>query len=217
MVELDDIDVRKVVLAEITEGSKFRIGVVDSLDEGVFVRGAPPGLINVLAHHVIEPQERVLLDPRHEHVTCLLDGGVKRDGKRKLLGFVCKTLDHRDDSTGGDGKVARTNAGALGGIEFAEGTKRGVIVHERLALPHEYHARNTCIEIVANVHDLLVDLAGGEGAGKTRGARGAKGAPHGAACLGGSTHGKLVARGHSYAFHADPVGEAQKVLATAVV
>lgn len=193
VIELDDVDVRKIVLAEVAKGSELGVGIVDALDECVLVRGAPSGLVNVLAHHVIEAKKRVLLDTGHEHVTRLLDGGVKRDCKGELLGLVGESLDHRDDATGGDGEVSRTNAGTLGGVELAKGAKCRVIVHERLALPHENDARDARVEVVADVHDLLVDLARGEGAGEARGARRAKGAAHGATGLGGRADRELVA------------------------
>ena len=66
------------------------------------------------------------------------------------------------------------------------------------------------------MHDLLIDLRSGKGAGKPRGARGAEGASHGAAGLCRGADGEPAARGHAHAFDRYAVRESEKVLPAAV-
>lgn len=203
-------------LAEVAEGLELGVGVVDASDERVLVGGTAARLGDVLAHDVVEVDEGVLAHARHEGVSRPLDSGVEGDGERKLLGLVGKAHDLRDDAAGGDREVTRAYARALGRVEPAQGSEGLVVVEEGLALPHEDHARDARVEVVAHVHDLLVDLCGGERAREAGRPRGAEGAAHGAARLRGGADRKAVPGRHAYALDAHAVGEAQQVLATSV-
>ena len=141
---------------------------------------------------------------------------MQGDGQRELLRLLGKADDVGDDAAGGDREVTGANAAAVRVVELAQGAQRGVVVHERLALAHKDDAGHAGVEVIAHVHDLLVDLCGREGARKASGTGGAEGAAHGAAGLGAGTHGKAVLGGHADALDGDTIGVAQQVLAAAV-
>ncbi len=149
-------------LAEVAERLKLALCVVDTTDEGVLVRGAPTGLVHVLAHSAVEVHEGVLPNAWHEGVSRPLHGRVKGDGQRELLGLVGEPHDLGDDAAGGHREVPRPDARAVRCVEAPQGRERGVVVQERLALAHEDHARDTHVEVIPHVHDLLVDLGGRE-------------------------------------------------------
>ena len=161
--------------------------------------------------------EGVLLDARHENVARALIGGVKRDGERKLLGLIGKTLNHGDNAAGGHREVARANPRTFRRVEAPQRGERSIVVHHGLALPHHHNAGNTRVEVITHVHDLLVDLASGQRAGKARGAGCAERTAHGTACLRGHAHGKAVLRGHANALNGNSVREAKQVLAATVL
>ena len=64
-------------LAEVAEGLELRLGVIHAADEGVLVGRPATRLGDILTHDVVEVQEGVLTDARHELVPGLLDRGVE--------------------------------------------------------------------------------------------------------------------------------------------
>lgn len=54
LVELNEVHVCERSLAEVAQCLKLALRVVDAPNQGVFIRGSPPGLVDVLAHDVIE-------------------------------------------------------------------------------------------------------------------------------------------------------------------
>ena len=77
---------RKIVSAKITKGSNLVVTIVNAPDEGKLIAWTPSGLVDVFVHDVIEVDERILLNTRHEHVSGPLHGRVKRYGEGKLRG-----------------------------------------------------------------------------------------------------------------------------------
>ena len=207
---------RQCALAEVAQCVELLARVVDATDERVLVGGTATGLVHVLAHGVVQVDQGVLLDARHERVASGLHCGVQGDGQRELLRLLGKADDVGDDAAGGDREVTGANAAAVRVVELAQGAQRGVVVHERLALAHEDDAGHARVEVIAHVHDLLVDLCGREGAREASGAGGAEGAAHGTSGLRAGADSKAVLGGHADALDGDAVGVAQQVLAAAV-
>lgn len=58
--------------------------------------------------------------------------------------------------------MTRTDARALGVVQLSQRGERVVVVHEGLALAHEDDARDTGVEVVPDVHDLVINLGSGE-------------------------------------------------------
>lgn len=113
--------------------------------------------------------------------------------------------------------MTRTDARALGVVQLSQRGERVVVVHEGLALAHEDDARDTGVEVVPDVHDLVINLGSGERAREARAAGGAERAAHGTAGLRAHADGELLSRGHADALDRDAVGEAEQVLPAAVV
>lgn len=217
VIELDEVHMGKRATREVAQGVKLEVVVVDSPDEGVLVGRPAAGGLDVLGHGVMQPCEGVLLDARHDGVARRLDGGMQRDGQRELLGLLGKAANHGNDAAGRYREVACANAGALGRVEHAQGLKHLVVVVERLALAHHDNGGGAGLEVLAHVHDLVVDLGCLEGAGEAALARGAEDAAHAAARLGGDADGEAVAVGHANALGLGAVIIAEQVLAAAVV
>ncbi len=208
---------RQRVAAEVAKRVHLVAGIVDAADEGVLVGRATAGAVHVLAHDGVQVEQRVLLHARHEDVAGLLNGGVQRHGKRELLGLVRELADHRNNAAGGDREVACADAALLGVVQLAQRGERVVVVHEGFALTHEHDAGHAGVEVVAHVHDLVVDLGRGERARESGAAGRAERAAHGAAGLRAHADGELLAGGHADALDRRAVGEAQQVLAAAVL
>ncbi len=203
--------------AEVTECAKFVIVVVHALDERILIRRAATSLVHVFAHHVIQVDEGVLLYAGHEDVTRALIGGVQRNSERELLGLVSKTLNHWDDAARGDREVASANASSLRGVKAPQRGERGIVVHHRLALPHHYDAGHASVEVIAYVHDLLVDFACRKGTGEAGSASRTERTTHGTPRLRRDAHRKTVLRGHANALHGDAVREAKQILAATIL
>lgn len=203
--------------AEVTEGAKLVIVVVYALDERILVRRATASLVHVLTHHVIQVDEGVLLNARHENVARALIGGVQGNSERELLGLVGKTLNHRDDAARRDREVTSANASSLRGIKPAQRGERGVVVHHRLALSHHHHAGHASVEVIAHMHDLLVYLACSKGTGKAGGTCRTECTTHGTPRLRRDAHRKAVLRRHANALHGHAVRKAKQVLAATVL
>lgn len=56
LVQLDEIDVREVITAEVAKGGELVLGIVDTLDERILVGGSTSGFVNVFTHNVIKMQ-----------------------------------------------------------------------------------------------------------------------------------------------------------------
>lgn len=217
VVELDEVHVREGAAREVAEGIELVGVVIHAADEGVLVRGPASGLLDVLLHDLVKAAERVLAHARHELVACGLDGGVQRDGERELLGLLGKAADHGNDAAGRDREMAGADAGSVGGVEHAQRGEHVVVVVERLALAHHDDARDTRLEVVGNVRDLVKHLGGRERARETAHAGGAEYAAHAAPRLGGDADGEAVARGHADALGTRAVRVLDEVLAATVV
>lgn len=139
IVELDDVDVCKVIAAEIAEGPEFLVAVVHTIDQGVLVGRPAPGLVHIFAHDLIEVYERVLLYTGHENIAGVLYRGVQGNGKGELLRLTGEFLDHGNDAAGRHGDMTSTDACAVGGVELAHRADDSIVVRERLALAHQDH------------------------------------------------------------------------------
>lgn len=117
IVKLNQVNVTERSLTEVAECLHFGVRVVDALDHGVFISWAATRLLGVELQCLMQTQQRVLFNARHEFIARGLDGGVQRNGERKLLGNVSKFADAGNNAAGGDGKVARTNADTVGVVE----------------------------------------------------------------------------------------------------
>ena len=114
IVELDQIDVTQSPLAEVAKRLHLGVRVVDAFDHGVLVGWAATRLLGIELQCLMQAQQRVLFNARHDLVARGLDGGVQRDGERELLGNVGKLTDAGNNAAGGDGKVARADTDAVG-------------------------------------------------------------------------------------------------------
>ena len=207
---------RQSSTAEIAKGVELWLRIVNTTDEGIFVRWAATSGLNILAHDFVKVRERVLLHAGHENVARRLNGGVKGDSEGELLGLFGEAPDHRNDSAGRDGKVARTDAKTVRGVEHAQGFEDFVVVIEGLALTHHDDAGSARLEILADMDDLIINFRCGERAGEAALSGGAEDAPHAATRLGGDANGELVTGGHAKALSARAVLIGEKVLAAAV-
>ena len=113
--------------------------------------------------------------------------------------------------------MTSADAQAVRRVKAPQRAERGVVVGKRLALAHEHHRGDTASKVVAHVHDLAIDLAGGKRAREARGARSAEGAAHAAACLRGGADGQARPGGHAHALNRGAVGKFQQVLTAAVL
>ena len=216
LVELDEVDVAERSTAEIAKGVDLFLSIVDASDEGVLVGGAATGLVDVLAERRIEVDEREPLDTGHEGVAGLLHRRMQRHRQRELLGLVGEPEDLGNKTAGGDREMAGSDVEGGRVVELAQRLERGVVVCERLALTHEDDARHTGIEVVAHMHDLLVDLTRREGAVEAVLSRGTKCATHCASSLRRNADRELAARGHADALHGGAITEAQQVFAASI-
>ena len=112
--------------------------------------------------------------------------------------------------------MASTNTSSIGGVEASHGCKSGVVVHKRLTLTHENNTGNTCVKVVADMHNLLVDFACRKGTSEASSARCAESAAHGAARLRGSADRKLVAIWHANALDRSAIRVSKQVFAASV-
>ena len=140
VVELNQVDVSKGPAGEVAKGLELGVVVVHATNEGVLVGWSSASGLDVLAHDLVKSLERVLLDARHDEVSRGLDGRVKRDGQRELLGLLGEATNHGNNTAGRDRKVTGTNACALGRVEHAQCLENLVVVVERLALAHHHNA-----------------------------------------------------------------------------
>ena len=207
---------RQIVSAKIAEGSDLVVTVVDAPDEGILIAWTPTGLVDVLVHDVVEVDERVLHDARHEHVPGPLYGRVERHGEGELLGFVGKPLYHGNDAAGRDCEVACADACPIGGVEPAQGREGLRVVRKGLALAHEDGARNAVSEVITHMHDLLVYLACRKRAREAGHSRRTEGTADATTCLARGTDGESFPGGHAHAFDAHTIGKAQEVLSASV-
>lgn len=162
IVKLNQVDVAQRALAEVAERLHLGVGVVDTLNHGVLIGWTAAGLFSVELKGLVEAQERVLLNARHELVARRLDSGVQRDGERELLGNICKLANSRDNAAGGNGKVTCSNADAIGVVEDAQRLEDLVVVGKRLALTHKNDTRCTLAKVVGDVEHLVNDLLCGQ-------------------------------------------------------
>ena len=212
IVKLDEVDVAQRARAELDERFHFRIVVVDAVYHRVFIRRATSGLFDILLNCLVKAGKRVFLNTGHELVARALDGGMKGNRERELLGKLGKALDSGDDAAGGDREVACTDFKSTGGIQHAERVDNRIEVHEGFSLAHEDDAGNSLAEIVGDVQHLIDHLLCRQGARESGEAGRAEGAAHGATRLGGNAYGKFVLGGHADGFHRGAVAELQKVL-----
>ena len=217
VVELDQIDVSKGPAGEVAKGLELGVIVVHATNEGVLVGWPSASGLDVLAHDLMKSLERVLLDARHDEVARGLDGRVKRDGQRELLGFLGEATNHGNNTAGRDRKVTGTNACALGRVEHAQCLENLVVVVERLTLAHHHDARRSRLEVFAHVHDLVINLGCLEGALEATLARGAEDASHAAASLRGDADGQAVSRGHANALGLRAICIAKQILSASVI
>ncbi len=92
-----------------------------------------------------------------------------------------------DDAHCGDGDRLRGNRHPTRFGQNRDRRHHRVVVQQRLAHAHEDHSANRMRGIGLELNDLIHDFPRGQVATKTHPARGAKGAPHGAAHLGTHT------------------------------
>ena len=140
IVQLNEVDVSKGSSREVAECLELSVVVVHTTDEGVLVRRPSARGLNVLPHDVVEALERVLLDAGHDRVSGRLNGGMKGDGKRELLGLLGEAPNHGDDTAGRYREMTSADSGALGRVQHAEGLDDLIIVIEGLALAHHHNA-----------------------------------------------------------------------------
>ena len=171
---------------EVSEGTKLIIGIINTLNQRIFIRWTTTGLIDILTHNVVQVNERVLTYTWHERIARLLNCGVKRNGKCELLWLRSKTLNHWNNTAGRHRNMASTNTSSIGGVKASHGCKSGVVVHERLTLAHKNNTGNARVKVVTDVHNLLIDFTCRKGTSEASSTRCAESAAHGAARLRGS-------------------------------
>ena len=113
--------------------------------------------------------------------------------------------------------MARTNAGPVRGVETSHSRESSVVVHEGLALSHKNNAGNARVKIVADVHNLLVNLARRKRARETSSACCTESTAHGAASLCRSTDRKLIASWHANALDRSAIWVAKQVFTTSIL
>lgn len=204
-------------LAEVAECVHLGVGVVDAFNHGEFVGWPSTSLLGVQLQRLMEANERVLLNARHELVSGALDGRVKRNGKGELFRQIGKSANVGNDSAGRHRKVTRANIEAVLAVEHAEGAHRFVEVGKRLSLSHKDDARNTLAKVSAHVNNLVDHFLRGKRARKASKAGGAERAAHVATGLRGDANRKAIARGHSNRFDGNAVGELEEVLSRAIL
>ena len=217
VIELNQVDVSKGPASEVAKGLELGVIVVHTTNEGILVGRPSAGGLDILAHNLMKSLERVLLDARHDEVSRGLDGRVKRDGKRELLGLLGEATNHGNNTAGRDRKVTGANARALGRLEHAKCLEDLVVVVERLALAHHHDTRRTRLEIVAHVHNLVVNLSCLEGALEATLARSAEDASHAASGLRGDADGQAISRGHTNALGLRAIRIAKQILSASVI
>lgn len=84
--------------AELLERGKVRLVVVEVFQEEVLKAHAPTTPLDVAFKRSVQMMQRRILHMGHNGVACRLHGGVKRHGKRELLGLVCEALDAFQDA-----------------------------------------------------------------------------------------------------------------------
>ena len=216
IVKLNQVDVAQCTLAEVAERLHLGVRVVNTLNHGVLIGWTAPGLFGVELKGLVEAQERVLLNTRHEFVARRLDGGVQRDGERELLGNICKLANSRDNAAGGNGKVTCSDADAVGVVEDAQRLENLVVVGKRLALAHEHDTRCALAKVVGDMEHLVNDLLCSQRTLKAVQAGSAKCTSHAAAGLGGYANGELIATGHADGLDGNAVMILEQVFTGAV-
>ena len=73
-------------LAEVAECVHLGVCVVDTFNHSKFVSWPSASLLGVQLQCLMEANERVLLNARHELVSGALDGRVERNSKGELFG-----------------------------------------------------------------------------------------------------------------------------------
>lgn len=217
IVKLNQVDVAQRALAEVAERLHLGVRVVDTLNHGVLIGWTATGLFSVELKGLVEAQQRVLLNARHELVARRLDSGVQRDGERELLGNICKLANSRDNAAGRNSKVTCSNADAIGVVEDTQRLEDLVVVGKRLALAHEHDARCALAKVIGDMEHLVNDLLCGQRTLEAVQAGSAKCTSHTAAGLGGYANGELVATGHADSLDGDAVVILEEVFTGAVL
>ena len=217
IVKLNQVNVAQRALAEVAQRLHLGVCVVDALNHGVLIGWTATGLFSVELKGLVEAQECVLLNARHQLVARRLDSGVQRDGERELLGDICKLANSRDNAAGRNSKVTCSNADAIGVVEDTQRLEDLVVVGKRLALTHEHDTRCSLAKVVGDMEHLVNDLLCGQRTLKAVQAGSAECTSHATAGLGGYTNGELVAARHADGLDGDAVVILEQVFAGAVL
>lgn len=216
VVKLNEVNVAQRSLAEVAERLHFGIRIVDAFDHGILIGRAAASLLGVELQRFVKAKQRVLLNTGHELIARRLDGGMKGNGKRELLGDVGKFANTGNNAAGRDGEVTSADTDAVGVVEDSQRLENLVVVGKRLALAHEDNARGALAKVVGYMKYLVNDLLSGQRTLEAVETGSAKGAAHATACLGGNADGKLVATGHTDGLDGNAVVVLEQVLARAI-
>lgn len=158
LIERDEVDVAHHSSTEVDECIDVLVIVVDVLDERVLESGASLRGVAIALQRVPQLLERDALHLGHELVARFLNGGMKRDCKRVLLGLFPKASHAIDKATCRDGDVPSSDSEAVCGVHAPKRLDDGVVVEKRLSLTHANHIGDALAEVIHHEPDLIEHL-----------------------------------------------------------